>query len=621
MIAKTFVLVSLVAVALSLPTQAPYGHSDPQSLVLLSLVAVALSLPQAAYEHSDPQGPAKYDFNYAVRDDPSANDFGHNEARDGYDTQGSYYVQLPDGRLQQVTYYVNGDSGYVAEVSYQGLECGRCGGRGYMSTLTLSHEDSSVFLSLVLLSLVAVALSLPQAAYEHSDPQGPAKYDFNYAVRDDPSANDFGHNEARDGYDTQGSYYVQLADGRLQKVTYYVNGDSGYVAEVSYQGLECGRCGGRGYMSTLTLSHEDSSVFLSLVLLSLVAVALSLPQAAYEHSDPQGPAKYDFNYAVRDDPSANDFGHNEARDGYDTQGSYYVQLADGRLQKVTYYVNGDSGYVAEVSYQGLECGRCGGRGYMSTLTLSHEDSSVFLSLVLLSLVAVALSLPQAAYEHSDPQGPAKYDFNYAVRDDPSANDFGHNEARDGYDTQGSYYVQLADGRLQKVTYYVNGDSGYVAEVSYQGLECGRCGGRGYMSTLTLSHEDSSVFLSLVLLSLVAVALSLPQAAYEHSDPQSLVLLSLVAVALAVPTQAPYGHPDPMGPAKYDFNYAVRDDPSANDFGHNEARDGYDTQGSYYVQLADGRLQKVTYYVNGDSGYVAEVSYQGETTYPTHGGYQ
>ncbi len=69
------------------------------------------------------------------------------------------------------------------------------------------------------------------------------------------------------------------------------------------------------------------------------------------------------------------------------------------------------------------------------------------------------------------------------------------------------------------------------------------------------------------------------------------------------------------PAKYDFNYAVKDDYSGNDFGHNEGRDGYNTEGSYYVQLPDGRLQKVTYYVNGDSGYVAEVTYQGEAQYP------
>ncbi|XP_063589565.1 cuticle protein 18.6-like [Penaeus indicus] len=77
---------------------------------------------------------------------------------------------------------------------------------------------------------------------------------------------------------------------------------------------------------------------------------------------------------------------------------------------------------------------------------------------------------------------------------------------------------------------------------------------------------------------------------------------------AAPTPAP-------APAKYDFNYAVKDEYSGNDFGHQEARDGYDTQGSYYVQLPDGRLQKVTYTVNGDSGFVAEVSYEGEAQYP------
>ncbi|XP_063887858.1 pro-resilin-like [Scylla paramamosain] len=68
-------------------------------------------------------------------------------------------------------------------------------------------------------------------------------------------------------------------------------------------------------------------------------------------------------------------------------------------------------------------------------------------------------------------------------------------------------------------------------------------------------------------------------------------------------------------AKYDFNYAVKDEYSGNDFGHQESRDGDHTQGSYYVQLPDGRLQRVTYYVDGDSGYIAEVTYEGEAHYP------
>ncbi|XP_064122580.1 pro-resilin-like [Macrobrachium nipponense] len=68
-------------------------------------------------------------------------------------------------------------------------------------------------------------------------------------------------------------------------------------------------------------------------------------------------------------------------------------------------------------------------------------------------------------------------------------------------------------------------------------------------------------------------------------------------------------------ARYNFNWAVNHAPSRNDFGHQEQRDGDDTQGSYYVQLPDGRLQRVAYRVDGDDGYVAEVTYQGEARFP------
>ncbi|XP_069958352.1 cuticle protein 7-like [Cherax quadricarinatus] len=107
--------------------------------------------------------------------------------------------------------------------------------------------------------------------------------------------------------------------------------------------------------------------------------------------------------------------------------------------------------------------------------------------------------------------------------------------------------------------------------------------------------------------------------------QVILVLTLAAAAVAAPSGPPYGfspsyRPAPSyasGPARYSFDYAVNDPPSGNDFGHQESRDGDHTQGSYYVQLPDGRLQQVAYTVSGDSGYLAEVTYQGEARYPTY----
>ncbi|XP_045107363.1 cuticle protein 7-like isoform X1 [Portunus trituberculatus] len=95
----------------------------------------------------------------------------------------------------------------------------------------------------------------------------------------------------------------------------------------------------------------------------------------------------------------------------------------------------------------------------------------------------------------------------------------------------------------------------------------------------------------------------------------LVLATLVALSAAsyVP-QDSYR----AAPANYDFNWAVNDAASGNNYAHQEARDGDNTQGYYFVQLPDGRLQKVTYSVQGDSGFLAEVTYEGEAQYPQQG---
>ncbi len=66
------------------------------------------------------------------------------------------------------------------------------------------------------------------------------------------------------------------------------------------------------------------------------------------------------------------------------------------------------------------------------------------------------------------QAPAHYDFGYKVKDDYYYVDFGHNENRNGHNTKGQYNVVLPDGRRQVVNYYVDGYSGYVADVKYEG---------------------------------------------------------------------------------------------------------------------------------------------------------
>jgi hypothetical protein len=72
------------------------------------------------------------------------------------------------------------------------------------------------------------------------------------------------------------------------------------------------------------------------------------------------------------------------------------------------------------------------------------------------------------------QSPAKYDFGYAEqsKDDYSYVDFGNNENRNGEKTKGQYYVVhlvvFSDGRRQVVNYAIDGYSGYVPNVKYEG---------------------------------------------------------------------------------------------------------------------------------------------------------
>jgi Insect cuticle protein len=78
----------------------------------------------------------------------------------------------------------------------------------------------------------------------------------------------------------------------------------------------------------------------------------------------------------------------------------------------------------------------------------------------------------------------------------------------------------------------------------------------------------------------------------------------------------YGEPAYDGPAVYSFTYGVQDDYAGLNFGHSENRDGYKTEGTYYVNLPDGRLQTVNYHAD-EAGYIADVQYTGAPVVPAY----
>ncbi|XP_042862027.1 cuticle protein 8-like [Penaeus japonicus] len=88
------------------------------------------------------------------------------------------------------------------------------------------------------------------------------------------------------------------------------------------------------------------------------------------------------------------------------------------------------------------------------------------------------------------------------------------------------------------------------------------------------------------------------------DCKLILLAALVVIAAARPQEEPL-------PASYQFSWEVNDPESGNSYGQTETRDGDNTEGRYEVNLPDTRKQIVTYTVNGDGGFVADVQYEGE----------
>jgi len=82
-----------------------------------------------------------------------------------------------------------------------------------------------------------------------------------------------------------------------------------------------------------------------------------------------------------------------------------------------------------------------------------------------------------------------------------------------------------------------------------------------------------------------------------------------------------GYKEHYEPSPYHYVYKVNDEKVYLDFGAEEEGDGKgDVHGFYHVRLPDGRLQRVSYHVNDYSGYIAEVTYDGEAHHPAYHGH-
>ena len=106
-------------------------------------------------------------------------------------------------------------------------------------------------------------------------------------------------------------------------------------------------------------------------------------------------------------------------------------------------------------------------------------------------------------------------------------------------------------------------------------------------------------------------------------------LTFALVAADGPPPRPYRPPprpykeEKLPPQPYAYKYGVADDYTGTSFDKQEEQDSYgNLQGSYRVNLPDGRVQIVTYHADHENGFIADVKYEGVAQYPPEpkGGY-
>merc|ERR1712025_503042 len=114
---------------------------------------------------------------------------------------------------------------------------------------------------------------------------------------------------------------------------------------------------------------------------------------------------------------------------------------------------------------------------------------------------------------------------------------------------------------------------------------------------------------------------------KHIKMKAAIFAALFAVAMARPDHpppppaykpaAPYHAPvEKLPPQPFAYQYGVNDDYSGANFEKAENQDANgNLQGSYRVNLPDGRVQIVTYTADHHNGFVADVKYEGTAVYP------
>eukprot|EP00094_Tigriopus_californicus_P012354 TCALIF_11942-PA protein Name:"Similar to ACP20 Adult-specific cuticular protein ACP-20 (Tenebrio molitor)" AED:0.21 eAED:0.21 QI:0/0/0/0.66/0/0.33/3/0/219 len=198
------------------------------------------------------------------------------------------------------------------------------------------------------------------------------------------------------------------------------------------------------------------------------------------------------------------------------------------------------------------------------------------------LVAAASAIPAGPSYHQDPYKipPRPFHYAYGVSDKYSGTNFDKKESQDEQgNVNGEYRVALPDGRTQIVSYHANHHDGFIADV-------------------------------LVASALVATVLADNPRPYEPAPYKP-------APYKPAPYK-PHAEYKDEAPQPFAYQYGVKDGYTGADFDKKEEQDAYgNLQGEYSVALPDGRTQIVTYTADHVNGYVADVKYVGEASYPEY----